>query len=619
VHDRVQQTAYAMLSEEERRVIHRALGLLLLGASDARQIETLPPETIDAFAVANHLNLGLTDELTPPERVQLARLNLAAGKRARGSTAYRVSLKYFKQAADLLPREAWRDNHDLAIDLHRQWSECEYLSGNFDRAERLFNIALRNARRKEDRADIYTFRIVQYTNQGRYRLALTTLHTALAIFNVNLSPSPSTLTLHWNIFQTERRIAHLDDESLLAREETHPARDPEIEACVRLLLSGMAPAYELAEQRLFCVLSMRALQLSLRHGFTAETSFALACYGITLSRWRGQYGQAMRYGRLAQAMSARRNYTNILCRNQFLLGAFIAPWREALGDHSHLRHGHKLGRESGNVIYGGYCLVFLTWHRFYKGENLATLCAKLAGYETFFRTTRDYSAEATTSIVSRLCLNLQELTDDPTGILDSRFDADYFFEHIWVFGLASFYLSSMIQAYLNEDYAKALAMAEKSQIHMSGTMVTVLQPEHYFYQSLALAATHARADRRERRRIGRRLKRHGALFRAWTENCPANFESRYLLIEAERARLAGDETAAMRYFERTITSARSHGFPQIEALACDLGARFYRDWNFPTLAAAHAHRARRLYADWGATIRLKALDRALPEYSVKMS
>ena len=224
-----------------------------------------------------------------------------------------------------MPREAWRKHHDLAIDLHRQWSECEYLSGNFERAERLFSISLRNARRKEDRADIYTFRIVQYTNQGRYRLALSTLHAALKIFDVRVRFSPSKLSLHWNILRTHRRLARLDDAELLNREDTHPVRDPEIEACIRLLMSGMAPAYELAEQRLFSVLAMHALKLSLRHGFTAESSFALACYGMTLSRWLGRYDLAMRYGRLAQEMSARRNHMNVLCRNQFLLGAFIAP------------------------------------------------------------------------------------------------------------------------------------------------------------------------------------------------------------------------------------------------------------------------------------------------------
>ena len=255
------------------------------------------------------------------------------------------------------------------------------------------------------------------------------------------------------------------------------------------------------------------------------------------------------------------------------------------------------------------------WHRFYKGENLATLCAKLAIYERFFRNTRDYSAEATTGIVSRLSLNLQGLSDDPTAILGDGFEADYFFEHIWVFGLSSYYLSAMIQAYMREDYAETLEMAARGEQHMSGAMVAILQPEHYFYHSLALAAVYEDSDRRQRKRIARLLKSYSALFRVWTRNCPANFEPRFLLIEAERARLAGDESGAMRYYEKAIHSAQKFDFPQIEALACDLSARFYCDWNFPTLAAAQAERARRLYADWGATGRLKRLNQALPQYS----
>lgn len=618
VHDRVQQAAYASLSSEERRVIHRDLGRLLSKDADYRLLETFT-DSVDVFAVANHLNLGHTEKASLAESTNLAWLNLAAGKRARASTAYRVSLKYFKNAADLLPREAWRTNYDLAIDLHRQWSECEYLSGNFDRAERLFNIALRNAKRKQDRADIYTFRIVQYTNQGRYRLALSTLLAALKIFDISLSSSVSTITVHWNILKTKRMISGLTDNDLLDREETHPCDDPEVEACIRLILSGMAPTYELAEPELFSMLSMQALQLSLQHGFTAESAFALSCYGITLSRWRGEYELAMRYGQLAVTMSEKRNHTNILCRNRFLLGSFIAPWREPFGDHSHLREGHKMGRESGNVIYGGYCLVFLAWHRFYKGENLARSCAKLAGYEQFFRNSRDYSAEVTTSIVSQMNLSLQGLIDDPTSLLEERFDEKYFFEHIWVFGLSSYYLAGMILAYLQEDYARALDMAADSKKYLAGTMVSVLQPEHYFYHGLTLSAIYSNADRREQKRIIKVLADFSQQFRVWSLNCPANFEPRYLLLEAERARIAGREKEAMRFYEDAIASARRYEFPQIEALASDLSARFYQDWKFPTLAAAQVLRARRLYTDWGATGRLQCLDRALPQYSLPMT
>ena len=59
VHDRVQQAAYDMLNPEERRIIQCNLGLLLLGDAEARGIESLPPESVDAFSVGPPPESGL--------------------------------------------------------------------------------------------------------------------------------------------------------------------------------------------------------------------------------------------------------------------------------------------------------------------------------------------------------------------------------------------------------------------------------------------------------------------------------------------------------------------------------------------------------------------------------
>src|SRR5262249_52159854 len=74
LHDRVQQAAYQLIPEAERRQRHLNIGRLLLRrcATDAQRDELI-------FELTNHLNLGVELVYEPAEQLTLARLNLSAG------------------------------------------------------------------------------------------------------------------------------------------------------------------------------------------------------------------------------------------------------------------------------------------------------------------------------------------------------------------------------------------------------------------------------------------------------------------------------------------------------------------------------------------------------------
>jgi len=81
-HDRVQEAAYSLISEELRAEAHLRIGRLLAAHT--------PPEELEEaiFEIVNQLNRGATLIASREERDQLAEFNLIAGKRAKGSTAY---------------------------------------------------------------------------------------------------------------------------------------------------------------------------------------------------------------------------------------------------------------------------------------------------------------------------------------------------------------------------------------------------------------------------------------------------------------------------------------------------------------------------------------------------
>ena len=61
------------------------------------------------FDLAHHLNAGSRLIVDPKERLTIARLNLAAGKKAKEATAYQAALGYFNEGIALLLKTPGRN------------------------------------------------------------------------------------------------------------------------------------------------------------------------------------------------------------------------------------------------------------------------------------------------------------------------------------------------------------------------------------------------------------------------------------------------------------------------------------------------------------------------------
>jgi serine/threonine protein kinase len=101
MHDRVQEAAYSLIPQALRAGVHLRIGRLFAA-------QTPPEEREEAiFEIVSQLNRGAALITEQEERDQLAELDLIAGKRAKGSTAYASALAYINAGAGLLSEECW--------------------------------------------------------------------------------------------------------------------------------------------------------------------------------------------------------------------------------------------------------------------------------------------------------------------------------------------------------------------------------------------------------------------------------------------------------------------------------------------------------------------------------
>jgi PAS domain S-box-containing protein len=136
--------------------------------------------------------------------------------------------------------------------------------------------------------------------------------------------------------------------------------------------------------------------------------------------------------------------------------------------------------------------------------------------------------------------------------------------------------------------------------------------EYHFYAALARAAYCEIAAAEERPQHLEALALHLKQIAVWAHNGPATFANRAALIGAEFARLEQRELDAERLYEQAIRSARANGFIHNEALANELASRFYAARGFDTTAHAYLREARRCYLRWGASGKVRQLEKLHP-------
>jgi predicted ATPase len=150
-HDRIQQAAYALIDPADRPMTHLRLGRRLrdqlqsqLGQQSIVDIFAAAVSDVDAvtdpsrwrddrqiLAMINQLNQGMSLIVDRAERVELAALNLAAGRRALAATAYQMGCTSATTGITLLGERGWPAHYDLNLALHELAAETAYLGGEF--------------------------------------------------------------------------------------------------------------------------------------------------------------------------------------------------------------------------------------------------------------------------------------------------------------------------------------------------------------------------------------------------------------------------------------------------------------------------------------------------------
>ncbi len=588
LHDRVQQAAYSLIPEDEKKATHLKIGQLLL--------EKTPKEALEEniFDMVNQLNVGVELLGSRAQRDELAQLNLIAGKKAKAATAYEAAVKYLKVGLELLAEDSWESQYELALALHVEATEAEYLNTNFARSRYLSEIVLQRAATLLDTVKVYEILIQFYIAQNQMRSALDTGVKVLEILGIPLETHlPADLT-----------IAQLD--ALPDMTDAYKL------AAMRILNRIINPAF-IAAPELFPPIIFTMIHLSVQYGNSSLAAVGYVFYGSILCGFVGDFETGYRFGQLAMRVLDKfdgREVKPIVCAS---FNVVIRHWKEhARETIAPLMEGFNSGLEAGNLEFAGLCLKDRCTHLFVTGDRLESVDRQLGECLDVLRDLKqDYSiyyAKIWRQVVS----NLLQPVAEPARLSGESFDETTMLPHLIATkngtSLFSAYLAKGMLFYLFKENARSLENLHLAAEHAGAAMGFITLGLHNFYSSLAALALYPHASADERQTYGEQVEANQEKMRQWAEHAPSNFKHKYELVEAVRNGILGKPLEAMELFDRAIAGAKAQGYIQEEALANELAAEFYLALGREKVAQTYMTEAYYAYIRWGSVAKVRDLE-----------
>ena len=604
-HDRVQQAAYGLIASSARPALNLAIGRTLLAAAGDDVSGVL-------FEVVNHMNQGIALIEGRAERLRLARLNLLAATRARNSTAYDLATRACGSAIELLGWDAWGENYSLAFEAHLRLAECQALMADFEGAFRTLDAATPNVRAPADSGRLQTARTHTFLSMGDMTGAIACGRQAAQSLGLELPERPEMVReqLQQEIGAIIAWANQHPIESLL---ELAPMTDPDRIALMSLLMHCIPPAYQVNPE-LFALICCKMVSLSIEHGNCPMSAKGYGSFAVILSGIVGNLRDGDRFGKLGVDLCARLNDETVRSACHFTWAAFASPWVRPIDESiEQFREGVRWGLQSGDHPHAAYCGARAVTHLMFRGTPLAA--AADATSEALQLLNRVGDVTNISLLRSRRRLIEWLRSDAAPDTLDSEdFDEAAMLKELQAVSASKSMLSHfqslrLMQRYLAGDHAGAWEISRLSDdllVYSTG-MLTIA--EHVFYQSLTMTALWSRAAAEQRADFATRLEAHEHKLKTWAASCPQSFESLYLTVRAESARVQADARAAGELFDRAIAAAHANDFVHIEALASELALNACAPADSQR-ATTLRERAASAYGTWGAVRKARAMRNA---------
>ncbi len=591
-HDRIREAAQSLLSDAARSRLHHDAGKLLLARTPEAE------RSNRAFEIVEHLNRGRA-HLEPELRIPLMELDLLAGKRALAAGAGATASGYLAVARELFCADDWNARRELGFELYLQSAESAFLSGDYPGALALLATLDQRSPSRLELAQIASkrLRVLSLIQQPEACLRYTI--DMLRRLGVRWPEHPS----RWRARLATLRV-WLALRGRSFEQTLRPARETDPRWLAPLLIQMHAgPTYMRVDVHHAALANCFVMRRFLRSGFLSPPGYAVAGHAFYWLALEGNPQRATRITQSAARLCERIPDPVYTPRTELLIHFAIQPWlmrrRRAIAPAPRIA---EAAREIGDREFELYARFLEIAFLALAGDPLPSVEQRMLQVaESVKRSGVLYPEPEVAHGVYRLLLEHEpadlerRLAESDAWIAAHPSSAEVYLRTFWLLVLC-------VLGRHDLAFAQSEALGEK--LFRIAPFVHVA--DHLFYRGLC-AAVLASAGRGARyRRVLQRCRKE---LRRWARDGP-DFLHMATLLDAEHARLRGQQRVARAAYERAAQEARQQQFPHHAALAHERRSTFLTSLRRETEASAAFEEAVALYREWGATSKLAQLERA---------
>jgi predicted ATPase/class 3 adenylate cyclase len=425
---------------------------------------------------------------------------------------------------------------------------------------------------------------------------------AARLLGVDLPADPQAIgpLIGAEMAEIERLIAGRAPAELI---DLPPLANPKIQSVLSILHLIMPAAHNSMQSALFALMTLKNVTLTLQHGNGALASDVFAMYAVVLHAMTGDSRKAYAFSRLAIDLDARQGRKRT-ASTVFLHTYFINHWVNPLDTSLAIcMEGSHAGLAGDDIIYGCF--------------NTAAYVIYLSTLGAPLDQVADVAARHGQIIDSRVasavfhCIHELQIARALAGRTINRlsFTGDEYDEERDLASIcrtanynqiAFYYISKLKLHYYYGEHAVALEYADKTLPLLPAFKGQVAEFEYVFFHALAGLAHCTACGPAERPALLDTARTALEKLTGWSAVCPANFEHKLLLAQAELARVEGRAFDAQDLYGWAARSAQTFGYIQHAALAHELAGSHLLEEGDAAAAIKALEQASLTYARWGA-------------------
>ncbi|MDY7005537.1 MAG: AAA family ATPase [Cyanobacteriota bacterium] len=623
LHDRVQQAAYSLIPAAEKKQVHLQIGRLLLKNLEEDELQN------KIFDVVNQLNQGSSLITEQWEKDELAKLNFQAGKKAKAATAYEPALSYLETGVKFLAENSWDDQYKFTLELQVETLEALYLNYQWEQVEKLSAKILEKVKNTLDEVKVYKLVILSYYGQFQPQKSIDIALKTLEKLGIEISQEIVSYSAIKNRIEQQQESLkfllkgkNIEDLAYLPK-----MTDPYKLAAFSIILS-VGTALSATNFSLQVETILIQLNLCIKYNNPPEAAVVYSLYGVLLCDITKNIDSGYQFGKLSLKLLEKDNTPQLESVVINVYYGSIWHWKEWLNEKvpkEKLLNSLQKDIDRGNNEHICYLAIDYCFIEFFGGCKLEEVERDYRKYSKLIaKTHQEYSINYI-EICKNIVLNLTTTEQHKYYLLigksqdeeDRAIEIYINQENQWL--LFTYYFGKTLILYLFKDYIQAFKNSQYADKYVAGMIGYLCTPQHNFYYSLACLAHHNNCDTEQRKELLEQVEKNQEDMKIWAGHCRENCQHKYDLVEAEKARILGQNWQAQELYDRAIQGAKKYEFIHEEALAYERAAEFYLAVRREEIGKVYLRNAHHCYIRWGAKAKVKQLESEYPQYLLEIA